>query len=610
MARGMHRHMRMLLSAALVLTGIVFVPAAGDVAIGLEADDVLPGLALEDITGYSATATGTLNPPPTTGTADSWDIYSVYLAEGEQLVVTLEGTGADFDLRLWAPSTVDPMTPKTVYSGFTVLGSSNERICYTASAKWGTGRYYVVVDASDSGAGAGSYVLRWNVSSRSDGNVPGVALTTASVTDTVDTVWDLDDVYRFEAGSGGTLSATLTADSPLADLKLQLIDAKVGSEIVTDIYAAVSPVQDSGSVAVIEWTLADVGVYYLDVVAEDEEMAGYTLEWSYSGTVVPEAGPAPGLARVSGSTRYATAAETCASAFPDGADVVVIASGMNFPDALSASGLAGAYGAPLLLTHRDYLPAETRDEIVRLGATRAFVIGAEGAITPAVFDAIDALVSTTPVRLGGADRYATAAAVVRQVRLRRGRRDMVTPDRVGFVARDDSFPDALSLAPLAWQEEAPIYLVKPTELPAATADVLAEYTPDALLIAGGQSAVSDTVAAAVDAYTPTERAFGTSRYGTAVAIAQWGVLHGSATWDYIGIATGETFPDALAGGVAAGSADGVLLLTRKYSLAAETEAAVSAHVDEATVGRVFGGTMAVSAPVFDAIGVHFGLVEG
>ena len=95
---------------------------------------------------------------------------------------------------------------------------------------------------------------------------------------------------------------------------------------------------------------------------------------------------------------------------------VVIASGDNahLVDALSAGPLATARGAPILLTQEKVLPAATAAEIKRIGATRAYVIGTVDVIGTAVETALRAAGITTIVRLGGADRYATAVAVSKE----------------------------------------------------------------------------------------------------------------------------------------------------------------------------------------------------
>src|SRR5680860_516169 len=75
---------------------------------------------------------------------------------------------------------------------------------------------------------------------------------------------------------------------------------------------------------------------------------------------------APPAQRLAGSNRYATAAAVSAATFAEGVDVAFIATGENFPDALAGGPLAGSRGAPVLLTGRDALPAETAAELDRL----------------------------------------------------------------------------------------------------------------------------------------------------------------------------------------------------------------------------------------------------
>ena len=62
---------------------------------------------------------------------------------------------------------------------------------------------------------------------------------------------------------------------------------------------------------------------------------------------------------VAGTDRYDTARLAALAAFPTGATNAVLASGQNFPDGLAAADLAGALGAPLLLTPSAALDADT-----------------------------------------------------------------------------------------------------------------------------------------------------------------------------------------------------------------------------------------------------------
>ncbi|HUG86999.1 MAG TPA: cell wall-binding repeat-containing protein [Euzebya sp.] len=77
---------------------------------------------------------------------------------------------------------------------------------------------------------------------------------------------------------------------------------------------------------------------------------------------------------------------------PGTAEVVALASGLSWPDAVVAAPLAAANGGPLLLVG-DELPDVTVDALRRLAPTRLLVVGGEAAVTPAVELAAADLVS-------------------------------------------------------------------------------------------------------------------------------------------------------------------------------------------------------------------------
>ncbi|HYD09884.1 MAG TPA: cell wall-binding repeat-containing protein, partial [Acidimicrobiales bacterium] len=181
---------------------------------------------------------------------------------------------------------------------------------------------------------------------------------------------------------------------------------------------------------------------------------------------------AVGGTRVSGADRYATAAAVSAATFPS-AGTVYVASGESTPDALVASVAAAAAGAPLLLVEPDAVPATTRVEIARLGATRVVVVGGSAAVSDAVASALGA------TRIAGADRYATAAEVARSL----GRSTVL-------VARGDDPVDAIAGIPAADHRGAAILLVHPDAIPAVVRDVLASLSPTAMSILGGTGAIT------------------------------------------------------------------------------------------------------------------------
>jgi putative cell wall-binding protein len=95
--------------------------------------------------------------------------------------------------------------------------------------------------------------------------------------------------------------------------------------------------------------------------------------------------------RISGANRYDTAVAISKEAFPTGAEVVYVAVGTNFPDALAGAAQAAAWGAPILLTPTDALPQTVIDEITRLDPYAIIILGGTAVISPAVENQLKAL---------------------------------------------------------------------------------------------------------------------------------------------------------------------------------------------------------------------------
>lgn len=187
--------------------------------------------------------------------------------------------------------------------------------------------------------------------------------------------------------------------------------------------------------------------------------------------------------RVAGSDRYATAVAVAGRL--DDPQSVLLASGTDFPDALSAGAAAAAIGGAVLLTVDDQLPAPTRAYLnAHPGLERIAVGGPAAAADPGAEPLV------------GPDRYSTAVAVARRFHDQ--------PTSVG-IASGLAFPDALAAASDSAERGGPLLLSSPDRLPAVVAEYLVEIAPtlaDAAqpaLIYGGEKALSLQVEAAVDA---------------------------------------------------------------------------------------------------------------
>lgn len=330
---------------------------------------------------------------------------------------------------------------------------------------------------------------------------------------------------------------------------------------------------------------------------------------TYNGDIVVSTASEPLIDRSAGDTRYETAVAASKRYFRSGADAVVLCTGENFPDALAAAPWARFLKAPVLLTRRASVPQAVMDEITRLGATSVWIVGGETAVSSAVQAQLEGVDLTVDRELQGADRYETAGKIANFLY------DAVTADGrpfsgTAFVARGDSFADALSIAPVAAATYSPILLVRTdAPLPEATDNVF-EFLPiRSAFIIGGTDVVSEDVEVAIEAWTtmhygassPATRMGGDDRYATSATVLRNAVSMNWVDLDTVGIATGLNFPDALGGGAALGTYGSPLLLTRPTALPADVSAALTQHA--AGIGRIdiFGGEDVVSEGVRTSI---------
>ena len=90
------------------------------------------------------------------------------------------------------------------------------------------------------------------------------------------------------------------------------------------------------------------------------------------------------IVRQGGANRYDTAALINKFAFPK-ADRAFIASGLDFPDALSTAAIAGATGSPLVLSSKACIPAVSLRYMVESSVGAVTFVGGTGVLNSAVY---------------------------------------------------------------------------------------------------------------------------------------------------------------------------------------------------------------------------------
>jgi putative cell wall-binding protein len=222
-----------------------------------------------------------------------------------------------------------------------------------------------------------------------------------------------------------------------------------------------------------------------------------------------------------------------------------------------------------------------------------------------------------PGRLGGADRYATAA----QVALRTAGTRTNGGSTV-VLASGETFPDALSAGYLSQRlGGAPVLLTQANNLPVATRAALAQLHTTNVWIVGGTSAVSTAVANGVRTILDNNaggqgmgslgRLSGADRYATNEAVneASWNhgtigtttLTFGQAAKKTALLATGEDFADALASGPAIAGTDAAipLVLTKGNALSPSAQTQLTDFGITQVV--IVGGEQAISPAVATAL---------
>ncbi|NLI92395.1 MAG: cell wall-binding repeat-containing protein [Peptococcaceae bacterium] len=285
--------------------------------------------------------------------------------------------------------------------------------------------------------------------------------------------------------------------------------------------------------------------------------------------------------RLGGQDRYETAVKISRQGWQQ-SNFAVLATGKDFPDALSAAPLAKKYSAPILLTSPDSLPAQTETELERLQVRNVFIIGGYGAVSSAIEEKLQAKGIQT-ARLQGTDRYATSVAIA----------NYLGPVSGVFVVTGSSFPDALSIASYAAQYQFPILLTPRDSLPSELNDFIHQHRITKSYVVGGEYAISEDVA---QHFVNRERIAGGNRYQTNLAVLEKFGFDFSQTF----IATGANFPDALAGSALAGEGNNPLLLVSN-SMDEEVVYTLQANKDIMKMKYILGGEEVVPGSLLNRI---------
>ncbi len=285
--------------------------------------------------------------------------------------------------------------------------------------------------------------------------------------------------------------------------------------------------------------------------------------------------------RLAGKNRYDTSL-TVAKQITDlnvsygGTIAAVIATGKNFPDALSGSYLAGMYDAPLLLISKNSASdvcTFIKNNIRKDG--KIIILGGTGAVPD---EWIAPLFSEYKdiVRIAGKSRYDTNLDILNLAGV--GDQDYL------LVCTGKSFADSLSASSV----DIPIFLVGDKLNDKQKAFLSSKAKNCKFYIIGGTGAVSETVEYELGNYGKVlGRIYGKNRYETSKLVGEF--FYGGAKTAFL--VTGKDFPDGLSGGPYAHRRRAPILLVSPNS---NTYAREFADNNGVGYAYVLGGEGAVS----------------
>ena len=331
-----------------------------------------------------------------------------------------------------------------------------------------------------------------------------------------------------------------------------------------------------------------------------------------SGAAYTVGASATGVQSIYGKTAYGTAAQIAKASFPNGVPSgrAILVNRLSWHNALSAAPLAGALNCPILYVDQTALPADTKSALKTLKVTNTILVGNSNSIKSNVVNSLTSSGFKVNRIGGGATTvYDTQVAVYAY-----GRTHNLWNKNTVFAVTSKSFPDALSISPLAYKYKIPIFLVNPDgKLTTKQVRELSNGKTTRVWIIGGTKAVNATAAnrltsiaknnaKSAGATASIERIYGSTAYDTSSEVAKWGVKKTYLKWDRSAFARGKVATDALAGSVLQGKESAPLLIIEPSN---ETTLK-TLKGKGAKVVKIFGGVKAISSGVRADIAAELG----
>lgn len=270
----------------------------------------------------------------------------------------------------------------------------------------------------------------------------------------------------------------------------------------------------------------------------------------------------PSVERLAGDNRYATSAAISKKSYPQGADTVVVASGENTIDAVTAGPLAIEEEVPILLVGKN-LSNEVKEELDRLKLDKIIVVGGVNSVSEELVKSIGG--GKEVIRLAGLDRYETSVKIANYMKEKHDYDNYVLASGLKGM-------DALISTEFAVQKEAAIILSQAKVLPGVIKDLLKQDKEKDIYV---MSSTQDIQTPVVDEIKNNNLAKTVDRYHTgsltttATKLAK--ISHPNSYGAVMVSSDPDKMVDALAAGPYAHIKGSPILLTEGSKLNADTK---------------------------------------
>lgn len=253
--------------------------------------------------------------------------------------------------------------------------------------------------------------------------------------------------------------------------------------------------------------------------------------------------------RISGQDRVETALKISQKGW-DSAQTVILCENSDYPDSIAATPFAVSLNAPILLTKGNSIDPRVVKELQRLKPRNVVLLGGTACLNLSIEKELEES-SLEWERIGGMDRYETSILLAKHL----------SSDSL-ILANGDDFPDALSAATFAGIKQIPIVLTS-TTLPESVIGYLNETSPKHIIVIGGEVVVPSKELTKNN-FTIETRLGGLDRYETNAKVTSY--MKDVYESNDLFLASGITFPDAVAGTVLASKFKAPLLITEQKDI--------------------------------------------